>query len=181
MRLAEYVEKNNLTVVAHLLTHAHVDHLYGARFVYDKYALLPILSEADDWLFNHVNYQAAAFGTPLEDQPLDEYIPLESISTPIAGSRFSQLSIKNFSFQIIPTPGHSAGSVCFYFPDEHILFSGDTLFQGGVGRTDLLGGDYSSMMNSLYRLMELPNETMVYPGHGYTTSIALEKEQNPYL
>ena len=168
-RIREYVEKNNLRITHHLLTHAHIDHLFGAWFIYNEYGILPTLSEQDDWLFTHVQQQAAAFGIPLESNTLQEYIPLSTIS--IEG------------MTTISTPGHSPGSVCYLFhqPQSDFLFSGDTLFQGGIGRTDLFGGNYYQLMSSLNLLAKLPAETLVYPGHGFETTLGQEISTNPYL
>ena len=85
------------------------------------------------------------------------------------------------TFRMLYTPGHKEDSVCFYFEQEGILFSGDTLFQESIGRTDLPGGDMPTLQASLKRLTLLPDTTVVYPGHGYTTTIAHEKQYNPYL
>lgn len=90
-----------------------------------------------------------------------------------------QLSIVNC--QIIPTPGHKEDCVCYYLPDEGVLFSGDTLFYGSVGRTDLPGGNYLTLIASLQELMKLPAETKVYPGHGEPTTIGREKQNNPFI
>ncbi len=84
-------------------------------------------------------------------------------------------------WECIPTPGHKEDAVCFYVPKEGILFSGDTLFQESIGRTDLPGGDMATLIRSLKKLTALPDDTIVYPGHGYTTTIAHEKQYNPYL
>lgn len=84
-------------------------------------------------------------------------------------------------WECIPTPGHKEDAVCFYVPKEEVLFSGDTLFQESVGRTDLPGGDTATLMRSLKKLAVLPKQTTVYPGHGYSTTIAHEIEFNPYL
>lgn len=92
-------------------------------------------------------------------------------------SEFSGLS----GFQIIPTPGHKEDSVCFYFEKEKVLFTGDTLFQESIGRTDLPGGDMPTLIRSLEILKKLPDDTQVYPGHGYPTTIGHEKAYNPYL
>ena len=89
--------------------------------------------------------------------------------------------IAGFTFHMLYTPGHKEDSVCFYFEQENILFSGDTLFQESIGRTDLPGGDFMTLQASLRRLTQLPETTVVYPGHGYTTTIAHEKAHNPYL
>lgn len=91
------------------------------------------------------------------------------------------ITIGSFRFRMIPTPGHKEDSICFYFASDNILFTGDTLFQASIGRTDLPGGDYATLMQSLQHLCSLPDETHIYPGHGYPTTLAFEKENNPYL
>lgn len=164
-RLASYITANNLHINRHLLTHAHLDHVFGARFIYERYGVLPILSELDDRLFMRLDAQAAAFDLPLTEEPLTQYLPCSELK----------------DITVIPTPGHTPGSVCYYLPDEKLLFSGDTLFQGGIGRTDLPGGNYADLIHSLQKLITLPPETTVYPGHGYPTTIREEQNTNPYL
>lgn len=108
------------------------------------------------------------------DTPKYSYNDLhEDESTPI--------TLAGLTFRMLYTPGHKEDCVCFYFESEHILFSGDTLFQESIGRTDLPGGDFGILSASLAKLKQLPDETVVYPGHGYTTTIAHEKKYNPYL
>lgn len=92
-----------------------------------------------------------------------------------------QLDIPYFNIQVIATPGHKEDAVCYYLPEENILFTGDTLFQESIGRTDLPGGDMHTLILSLNKLVILPENTQVYPGHGYPTTIAHEKQYNPYL
>ena len=176
-RLQEYIEKRQLTIAAHLLTHAHLDHCFGAKFIYEAYNVLPQLSSADDCLFSNLQQQSIAFGCPLEDTPIARYIPLDS-----------SVQIGDFQIEVLPTPGHTPGGASFYIkpnPSNNqppILFSGDTLFQCGIGRTDLPGGNYATLLRSLReQIMPLPDETIVYPGHGYSTTIGEEKQSNPYL
>ena len=110
---------------------------------------------------------------------LQEKYALEAIINPSEGP----LPIEGFGMQIevIATPGHKEDCVCYYLPEVHILFTGDTLFQESIGRTALPGGDMGTLIHSLKRLVVLPEETTVYPGHGYATTIAHEKLYNPYL
>lgn len=135
-RLATYIRDNQLTPIAHLITHAHPDHICGADFVEQTYGVKPTI------------------------------YPQEG---------------KLYQFTVLRTPGHKEDCVCYYDEKEGILFSGDTLFQESIGRTDLPGGNISELMSSLKRLALLPPKTMVYPGHGYTTTIEHELEYNPYL
>ncbi len=90
-------------------------------------------------------------------------------------------TVVGFPFSVIATPGHKEDSVCYYFESEKTVFTGDTLFQESIGRTDLPGGDMGELMKSLAKLSQLPDDTQVYPGHGYPTTILHEKEYNPYL
>ncbi len=170
-RVAEYIAKNNLTLRAHLLTHGHLDHLMGARFIYEKYGLLPHLMPADEWYFSRQDHQAAAFGCEIEDEPLQEFIPLKDEQI---------LTFGDLQFRVIATPGHTRGGCCYYA--DGVLFSGDTLFAGGIGRTDLPGGDYATIIQSIQkRILSLPENTLVYPGHGFDTTLKIEKTENPYL
>lgn len=168
-RLVQYIEEKNLCVKAHLLTHAHLDHLFGAKFVFEKYGVLPYLHPDDTFFFSRQDMQSVAFGCPLIDEPLADFTPVHNGDV---------LYWCNLSIRVIHTPGHSAGSVCYYIQDTPtpILFSGDTLFAGSVGRTDLPTGNMESLRNSLHsRLFSLPEDTIVYPGHGADTTIAVEK------
>jgi len=179
-RLKDFIESNSLSIEYHFLTHAHIDHLWGAQFVFEQYGVLPILSEKDDELFRNIHLQAQMFGLPFSDNLPKEYITLENKATLNTNGDYS-LFILQIPLTGIPTPGHTPGGVCYYMPDEKLLFSGDTLFENGIGRTDLPGGNYGTLLKSLSRLKMLPNETVVYPGHGYQTTIGNEKQYNPYL
>ena len=139
-RFAEYIQKEQLQVVALLITHAHPDHVCGLVFVEQTYNLNAIIQPSE-----------------------------------------GQLDIPYFNIQVIATPGHKEDCVCYYLPDENILFTGDTLFQESIGRTDLPGGDMTTLIRSLKKLVVLPENTQVYPGHGYPTTIGHEKQYNPYL
>lgn len=108
---------------------------------------------------------------------LEQTYNLSAIVQPAEG----QLDIPYFNVQVIATPGHKEDAVCYYLPEENILFTGDTLFQESIGRTDLPGGDMHTLILSLNKLVILPENTQVYPGHGYPTTIAHEKQYNPYL
>lgn len=168
-RLKDYIEQNQLQVKVHMLTHAHLDHLFGARFVYENYHVLPHLHADDTFLFERQAQQAAAFGCPFSDEPLTQFIPIQENDI---------LTFGAISLRVIHTPGHSAGSVCYFVQDgdTQILFSGDTLFAGGEGRTDLPTGNYDALQNSLeQKVLVLPDNTIVYPGHGYDTTIAVER------
>lgn len=108
---------------------------------------------------------------------IEQTYGLHAIIQPAEG----QLDIPFFNIHVIATPGHKEDAVCYYLPAENILFTGDTLFQESIGRTDLPGGDMETLIRSLRKLVILPENTQVYPGHGYPTTIYHEKQYNPYL
>ena len=147
-----------LTIVA---THGHLDHLWGAKWATETWHTPVRMHEADIPMAQAMQQQYDLFGVGLK---------AESFEIEEFRSQNSE-----FRFQIIHTPGHTQGSVCLYFPEERKLFSGDTLFRCGYGRTDLPGGNYGQLISSLEQLMILPSETEVFPGHGESTAIGYER------
>lgn len=178
LRLKEYISQNNLTITRHLLTHAHLDHTLGAKFIYENYGILPTLSMKDENLLLHTATQAAMFGIVLTEEPFTRFIPIENEK-----NFFEQPTMPTNSWSAFPTAGHTRGCVCYWFRDgnENILFTGDTLFANGIGRTDLPEGNYNDLMMSLQTLLTLPEQTKVFPGHGMQTTIEQEKRHNIYL
>lgn len=168
-RIYNYITDNKLKPHYHLLTHAHLDHCFGSYFVKRDFGLLPTLHEADKFLFEHLKQQTEMFGVDTRYPFLAEFLPLHI---------GNDISLSELTIHPILTPGHTKGGVSYQVSegDKQILFSGDTMFYGGYGRTDLPGGDYLELTDSLNRLKQLPNETIVYPGHGIITTI--EKEKN---
>lgn len=156
-----------------LATHGHLDHLWGAAWACEQWHTPVLMHEADIPMAKAMQAQYDLFGIggtpvpfPLEPLPLNP-----SIHHSAAEPRLIP------SLKILSTPGHTPGSVCFYFPEDGVLFSGDTLFQMGYGRTDLPGGDIRQLWCSLDLLLALPPETVVYPGHGAPTTIAAERRR----
>ena len=157
-----------------LLTHAHHDHVYGNDLIHEHFGLLPEIHEADKQLITeklreHIDeiYKEYPYSLPMPEHYLtdDETI------------RFG-----NHKLQVIHTPGHTPGSVFFYCEEAGFAFSGDTLFYKSIGRSDVLGGNKEELLNSLKFITErLPNETVIYPGHGKKSTIGYEKVNNPYL
>ena len=148
-----------------LATHGHLDHLWGAAWATEQWHTPVLMHEADIPMAQAMQAQYNLFGIRATPQPF----PIE----PIKSSNLQMF--KSSNVQILPTPGHTPGSVCFYWQDEKVLLSGDTLFRMGYGRTDLPGGDMGQMIDSLRRLFTLPDDTRVYPGHGDFTTIGAEK------
>lgn len=163
-RIAALLEKKGLEPEAVLLTHAHFDHITGIKELQKLFPGLPVYVHPEDTVM---------FGHPFNQTP-GEY---DSIGVPADIRDVATLEIA----EVIHTPGHTPGGVCYYFPGDRLLLSGDTLFAGSIGRTDFPGGSMSKMMESLRKLMELPEDTLVIPGHGSHTTIGQEKVSNPYI
>ena len=154
------LSNRQLSIVA---THGHLDHLWGAKWATETWHTPVLMHEADIPMARAMQQQYDLFGVRATAEPF----PMEPLN--------QQFSIFNFQFSIIPTPGHTPGSICLYFPNEKTLFSGDTLFQMGYGRTDLPGGNMGQLIDSLEKLFTLPSDVLVYPGHGDFTTIGAEK------
>ena len=171
--IAEYISQNNLKPVHLLGTHGHLDHNFGNEFIDKEYGLKLELSERDDTFITEIDSQRKHLGNMIFD-----------INMPPAGHFLEENELIRFgthTLKVIETPGHSRGSVCFYEEEEGVLFSGDTLFQSSIGRTDLDGGSMMMIIQSLRMLCQLPDSTVVYPGHGLPTTMGDELAHNPYL
>lgn len=153
-----------------LLTHAHFDHIGAASALADATAA-PLFLHPDDKLLFDVGGGAMLFDFPSPEVPQKVELLTEG----------QQFLIGQLTLRVLHTPGHSPGSVCFYAAEHQTIFVGDVLFANGIGRTDLPGGDYTTLMRSIRRLMELPDDTTVYPGHGPATTIGRERTENVWL
>lgn len=170
-RIAATLRENRLKPALYLLTHGHMDHVSGLAELAEKWPVPVALHPADArWAFTEANAMPPYYGTPRAPRAIDRDLA--------EGQTWTDLGLR---YQVLETPGHSPGSVSFYFPDLHILFPGDVLFAGAVGRTDLPGGHAPTLWNSLQKLMQLPPDTIVYPGHGPATTLDRERKTNPYL
>jgi glyoxylase-like metal-dependent hydrolase (beta-lactamase superfamily II) len=171
-QIVALIKKHNLQVKQIVITHAHIDHVGGAMKLRAATSAPILLNQNDYALLKMLDMQAAWIGmrnpgTVEIDQSL------EQADTVKAGA---------LSAQVLHTPGHTEGSICLYFPAESKLIAGDTLFAGSIGRTDLPGGSYEKIIYSLHdRVLALPDETIVIPGHGPLTTIGEERESNPFL
>ncbi|WP_455128405.1 MBL fold metallo-hydrolase [Prevotella veroralis] len=168
-----YINKNGLKPVHNIGTHGHLDHHFGDAAILSAFNLLPEVSDGDEVLMQHSKEAALQMlGMDLNiDLPAGELRLTEN----------NTISFGSHTLRIIRTPGHSRGSVSFYCAEENVLFTGDTLFKGSIGRTDFPGGSMFQIISSLRELAQLPDTTIVYPGHGPQTSIGFELAHNPYM
>jgi len=170
--LYNYIKNNDLKVERIINTHLHLDHCFGNPFVHATFNCDIEAHINDEPLCNRMAVQAQMFGIDYkEKQPSIKYIQENDIIT-----------VGCISLKVIHVPGHSQGSLAFYCENGNVLFSGDTLFYGSIGRTDLAGGNYEDLIRSITKkLLILPDETDVLCGHGPHTSIKFEKRNNPFL
>lgn len=168
-RLKEFVKKKELKPSAVFLTHGHDDHIGLVNELKRDYGILSYIGKEEEEFVESTYFNLSQmFGHPRAIEP-DLFV--------LDGQEMKKLGTH---VQVIGTPGHTVGGVCYYFPDEGILFSGDTLFRESVGRSDFPGGNTLHLIASVKRLMELPDDVKVYPGHGDATTIGHERVFNPY-
>lgn len=170
--LGNYIDENNLEVKYLINTHCHVDHVLGCEFVKNKFGPIYYIPEKDLFLFEGAVLQANTFNLTLNPLPKpDEYL-----------SEDLHLNLGKSKMSFLCTPGHTPGEFCIYFPTEAFCITGDVLFKNSIGRTDLWGGDYDTLLNSIKtKLLTLPENVLIYPGHGESSKIGLEKSDNPFL
>lgn len=168
--IAAQLKKLNLEPGGILLTHAHFDHVGAVNDLQRRYPGLPVyIGERDIPVLTH----------PFNQMPPD--YPAITKPTDLVGLKEGDAIDGLPGVEVLATPGHTPGGVCYYFASEKLLLSGDTLFAGSVGRTDFPGGDMATLMASLAKLVKLPDDTRVIPGHGPETTIGDEKASNPFL
>jgi len=170
--LKEYIEQQRLTLVQLINTHCHLDHVFGNKWVAATYKLELYLHREEEAVLGWAPASGVAWGMGFDnyDGPLHFLKPGETIY------------LGDDALHIIFTPGHSPGSVSFYCAKQQFIISGDVLFRESIGRSDLPGGNHEQLVKSIReQLFVLPDETVVYPGHGPSTTIGYEKKHNPYL
>lgn len=174
-KIKGYIDNNGLKIKAVLNTHLHFDHVLGNRFPFEDYGIVAQAHHGDLDLYLNIEQQLSMFfGNTFSS------INMPQISTSLKNNDLIRFG--EHTLQVIETPGHSQGGLCFYCKEESMLWSGDTLFEGSVGRTDLQGGNHATLIRSITdKLLTLPDDTRVYPGHGPYTTIGDEKKYNPYL
>ena len=171
--VTKFIDEHQLNVKHVLLTHLHVDHITGARWLADKTGADVCGSALDNPLGQELPDQVAHFRINIEVEPLTVDRNLSEGDT---------LPLGDEIIQVLHVPGHSPGGLAFYVPQTNLLFSGDTIFNGSIGRTDLWGGDFAQLINSIReKILPLPDETVIASGHGPTTTVADEKRCNPFL
>ncbi|MBU0475856.1 MAG: MBL fold metallo-hydrolase [Bacteroidetes bacterium] len=170
--LENFISQNNLEVKYLFNTHGHLDHIFGNAFIKSRFNPIHYASEKDMPLFERAEEQAESFGLTMKKSPNPDFYFNESEILKIIGTEI----------KLIFTPGHTPGEFCIYFPNENTCFTGDVLFNESIGRTDLWGGNYETLMHSIIsKLLILPDETTIYPGHGEKSTIQNEKMNNPFL
>ena len=170
--LTQFIKDNSLTVIHLLNTHCHLDHVFGNKYAAETYSLTPQIHKNEE--------QVLAFAPTsglMYDLPFDNYT-----GQPLFLKEGDVVTIGKDELVVIQAPGHSPGHICFYNKAQGFLIGGDVLFNRSIGRTDLPGGNYDELIKNIKeKLLVLPNKTIVYSGHGETTTIGEEKVENPYL
>lgn len=172
--LTSFISSRGLKPSCIMLTHGHFDHILGVADLSAHYGGLPVyMHPADKFTLESNEHFCRWFGAPMP-KPFD--------TTDVQESASSVIEVGSLRFEVIDTPGHTVGGVCYYERTEKVLFSGDTLFAGAIGRTDHPGGDYDMIMKSiLEKIVTLDGDVTVIPGHGPCSEIAKESMTNPFL
>lgn len=169
----DFIDERHLNVIRLLFTHLHLDHAWGAQHIMNKYNVEPETSVQELVLGNKLQQQSKMFGMPTEIPPIDKVKGLKEGDV---------ISLGDEDINVIQISGHTPGHLLYYVPVSNVLISGDVLFEGSIGRTDLEGGNYENLVNGIReKLMNLPDATLVCPGHGGTTTIGDERSNNPFI
>jgi hydroxyacylglutathione hydrolase len=168
-----YILKNNLKLKSILHTHSHLDHMFGTAYFADKYNLDLWICKEDLVTYQSYEKVCEVYGIPItfSPNPTPKFFDLKQL-----------IQIEGIKFEILFVPGHSPGHVAFYNQENNFLINGDCLFENSIGRTDLPGGNHQQLIDSIKNeIFMLPDETLVYCGHGNETTIKAEKSSNPFL
>jgi hydroxyacylglutathione hydrolase len=169
--LSQFIVDKKLTVKALLNTHSHIDHILGSYYVKDKYKVPMLIHPLDEQVLRAGKMSAQIYGIPnFTEVTADGYL-----------TEGEPVKFGNQSLDVLFLPGHAPGHVGFYHAKEKVLMGGDVLFNRSIGRTDLPGGDFNTLIESIHKkIFTLPNDVVVYPGHGPATTVGEEKVENPY-
>lgn len=169
----EFITRNGLKI-AHLInTHLHLDHTFGDRHIMNRYGVEIEAHQSDAFLGRNIPAQARAFGIDVDVTPIE-------IEHHLAEG--DVIAIGNETLKVLHVPGHSPGSIILYAPQSAFLIAGDVIFRNSIGRTDLAGGNGPELINGITsKILTLPPETVIYPGHGPATTVGYEANHNPYL
>lgn len=171
--VTKFIEDNQLVMQQVLLTHIHIDHVTSARWMADRYGITVGASQLDEDYAQALPAQAEHFRLRISVDALTIDLPLADGDTIMLGDE---------TIRVLAMPGHSPGGLAFYAPDSALVFTGDSIFEGSIGRTDLPGGDFKTLIKSIReKILTLPPETMLIPGHGPTTTVANERDYNPFI
>jgi hydroxyacylglutathione hydrolase len=171
-RILATLTKHHLTAKQIIVTHAHIDHIASAQSLKEITGAPILYNQADLPLVAMMDIQATWIDVPTPDVQPPDHSPADS----------ETIAVRGLQAIVLYTPGHTPGSLCLHVPEHRLLLAGDTLFAGSVGRTDLPGGNSDTLIDSIKtRLLPLPGETLVIPGHGPSTTIAAEAAANPFL
>jgi glyoxylase-like metal-dependent hydrolase (beta-lactamase superfamily II) len=172
LEIKSFIEENSLDIKYLINTHCHIDHILGCRFVKENYNPVYYIPEKDLPLYDNADKQAEMFGVTMGKLPkIDRYLTEDE-----------RIILGSESFSNLFTPGHTPGEFSLYFDESQFCITGDVLFREGIGRTDLYGGDYNTLIESIKtKLFSLPDDILIYPGHGDESTIGYEKLHNPFL
>ncbi|TDS08467.1 MBL fold metallo-hydrolase [Sphingobacterium paludis] len=171
-QFVSFIAENKLQPTALFNTHCHIDHVLGNRFVYEQYNLVPQMHEGEIPVLVDVEHRAPMFGVRYELSPIPETFLEEG----------GMVYIGDYQLHLLLVPGHSPAHLCFYQPEQKFLIGGDVLFRNSIGRTDLPGGNHQLLLDKIKtEVYTLPDETVVYPGHGPQTTVGFEKSTNPFI
>jgi len=170
--LLDFISSHDLQIKYLINTHCHIDHILGCSFVKEKFNPVYYAPELDIPLLEHAQQQAQMFDIDFKQAPKPDNLITEQ----------TEILLGESKLKFLFTPGHTPGEYCIYLEKEKICITGDVLFNESIGRTDLWGGDYNTLINSIQeKLFLLPDDVVIYPGHGETSTIGYEKQNNPFL
>lgn len=170
--LLSFISSKDLRIKYLINTHCHIDHILGCSFVKEKFNPVYYAPELDLPLLDNAQQQAQMFDLDIDQPPIPDKLITEQ----------TEIMIGESKLQFLFTPGHTPGEFCIYIEEEKICVTGDVLFKESIGRTDLWGGNYETLLNSIHeKLILLPDDVVIYPGHGEPSTIGYEKQNNPFL